>query len=57
MREMGAICQIGDLQQNRAFFGLEKGNFWRFRSTKIAMLKKNSLWATFIENVARNRRK
>ena len=57
VRETGTVWQIGVFYSREKHFGAQKvplsGDFALFNSDSI----KYSAWATFIENVVRNRRK
>ena len=56
MCETGAICRIGVSQQNGAFFGAQKGSFSEISHYQNSDALRYGLWATFVENVVRNRR-
>ena len=57
MRATGAICQIGVFTAERSICWAQEGPFSATSHYKNRDAIKYSLWATFIENVVRNRRK
>ena len=57
MRETGAICQVGVFAAERSLFWAQTGPFSVISHYKNSDAIKYSTWATFIENVVRNRRK
>ena len=55
MREIGTICQIDVFRAERRMFWTQNRPFSAISHYKHRDAIKDSAWATFIENVVRNR--